>query len=277
MPELFGPAEVAKRHVFDLQQSALLKVGRGDSPASLEVAVNPVADHIPHRPVGVGLLGELDTGLAGIKLERQVEGLEDAEGQFVVGDSFRSGRLCGLVERGAQQADLDEVVEMAGLERSVLAVVGEAEQLLRVLLERNILLEHADDRQTQDRRGGASAATGESRQPAEIRISAPGPVRDRRVLAKSKWSGREEEVETGRVDEPVGTNRHALGKLVAQVRSQMRLRRVDLEPVLRKTANLLFPIIGPEPLRIAIEEAGDTFLVAIEPVRDLSRFELDPL
>src|SRR5208283_474380 len=87
LPEVVGPAEVAERYILDFQQSALLEVGRGDSPAALEVAVNPVADHIPHCPVGVGLLGELDTGLAGIKLERQVERLEDAECQLVVRDS----------------------------------------------------------------------------------------------------------------------------------------------------------------------------------------------
>src|SRR5271165_2796612 len=137
-----------------------------------------------------------------------------------------------LVERRAKQADLDEVVEMAGLERGILAVVGETEQLLRVLLKRGILLEHADDRETQDRCGGAPAAAGERRQPAKIRISAPGPVRDRTVLAKSKWSGREEEIEASRVDVSVGTDWHALGKLVAEVWSEARLRRVDLEPVL---------------------------------------------
>src|SRR5208282_2643848 len=206
LPELVGQAEVAERHVLDFQQPALLEVGRGDSPSSLEVAVNPVADDIPHCLVGVGLLGELDAGLAGIKLERKVEGLEDAECQLVVRDSFGTGCQRGLVERRAKQADLDEVVEMASLERGILAVVGEAEQLLRVLLERGILLEHADDRKAQDRRGGAPAAAGESCQPAEIRISTPGPVRDRTVLAESKWSGREEEIEAGRVDVSVGTD-----------------------------------------------------------------------
>src|SRR5271166_2949042 len=161
LPELVGPAEFTERYVLDFQQSTLLEVGRGNSPSSLEVAVNPVADHIPHCLVGVGLLGELDTGLAGIKLERKIEGLEDAECQLVVSDSFGTGCQRGLVERRAQQADLDEVVEMAGLERGILAVVGETEELLGVLLERGILLEHADDRETQDRCGGAPAAAGE--------------------------------------------------------------------------------------------------------------------
>src|SRR5208283_2235477 len=133
LPELVGPAEVAERHVLDLQQSALLEVGRGDSPSSLEVAVNPVADDIPHCLVGVGLLGELDAWLAGIKLERKVEGLEDAERQLVVRDSFGTGCPRGLVECRAKQADLNKVVEMASLERGILAVVGETEKLLRVL------------------------------------------------------------------------------------------------------------------------------------------------
>src|SRR5208337_2995314 len=232
LPELVGPAEVAKRHVLDFQQSALLEVRRGDSPSSLEVAVYPVADDIPHCLVGVGLLGELDAGLAGIELEREIEGLEDAECQLVVRDSFGTGCQRGLVERGAKQADLNKVVEMAGLERGILAVVGETQKLLRMLLERGILLEHEDDRKAQDCRGGAPAAAGERRQPAEVRISATGSVRDRTVLAKSKWSGCEEEIEATRVDESVGTNRRALGKLFAEVWSEARLRRVDFEPVL---------------------------------------------
>ena len=35
----------------------------------------------------------------------------------------------GLVQRGAQQGDLGKVVEVPGLERRILAIVGEAEEL----------------------------------------------------------------------------------------------------------------------------------------------------
>jgi hypothetical protein len=49
----------------------------------------------------------------------------------VVDAGVASG-LRSLVECGAQHPHLDKIVEMTGLERSVLAVVGEAEQLARL-------------------------------------------------------------------------------------------------------------------------------------------------
>ena len=39
--------------ICDFEQPALLKVRRCDAPASLEVAVEPIADHFSERPLSI--------------------------------------------------------------------------------------------------------------------------------------------------------------------------------------------------------------------------------
>ena len=65
-------------------------------------------------------------------------------------DARLSRRLDRPVEGRAQKANLHEIVEMAGLQRSVLAIVGEAEELARAWGEISVGAEIADGRQTQD-------------------------------------------------------------------------------------------------------------------------------
>ena len=50
-------------------------------------------------------------------------------------DTGSSCRADGLVERRAQQRSLNKVIEMPSLEGSVLPIVGEAQQLARLLLQ----------------------------------------------------------------------------------------------------------------------------------------------
>ena len=77
------------------------------------------------------------------------------------------------VQSGPDQRHLDEVVEMAGLQRGVLAVVGEAEHLLRLAWQ--IRVAHGADRgQGQQGRRGAAALAGQRRQLAEILAIATG-------------------------------------------------------------------------------------------------------
>jgi hypothetical protein len=51
-------------------------------------------------------------------------------GEFVVGDSFCAGCRDCLVKSSAQQAHLDKIVEMTGLQRGILPIVGKAEEFL---------------------------------------------------------------------------------------------------------------------------------------------------
>lgn len=89
-----------------------------------------VTEHVAKHPLGVGAGVKLQLRIDGVVLEGKVEGTEDGVGELVVLQPVGASVLGGLVEGGPQQADSDEVVEVAGLERGVLAVVGEAEQLL---------------------------------------------------------------------------------------------------------------------------------------------------
>src|SRR5689334_22548794 len=96
-----------------------------DSPSAAEVLVNPVFNQFAESVANpLGLLGaRLDFGVAGEIRQAQVQG---AEG---LGSDIVMTKLAATVERiynrGPDQADQDEIVEVAGLEGGVLPVVSE--------------------------------------------------------------------------------------------------------------------------------------------------------
>ena len=71
-PDVLGRADIVERLIADLQQAALLEVGRGDAPAPAQVAVEPVGQHISQGPPGLGGRGEAHVGIARVKLDRQI-------------------------------------------------------------------------------------------------------------------------------------------------------------------------------------------------------------
>ena len=62
----------------------------------------------------------------------------------------------------AQQADLNEIVEMPGLERSILAIVGEAQQFACLPFQALIAPQGTNGGQTQYSRGRAPSSGSES-------------------------------------------------------------------------------------------------------------------
>src|SRR6266571_4118283 len=72
-----------------------------------------------------------------------------------------------LVERRAQQGGLNKVIEMPGLQGSVLTVVSEAQELAGVFLQSG-LTQVADGRETQNRCRGATAFRPQRREFGEI-------------------------------------------------------------------------------------------------------------
>ncbi len=129
-PDVLGRADVVERLVADLEQAALLEVGGGDAPAPAQVAIEPVSQHVSQGTLGLGGRGEAHLGIACVELDRQVRAHRRP---FAASTScvMPAGSSCsrGRVQGRAQQADLDEVVEVARLEAGVLAIVGEAQQL----------------------------------------------------------------------------------------------------------------------------------------------------
>ena len=69
-----------------------------------------------------------------------------------------------LVQRRAQQGDLGEVVEVPGLQRGVLPVVGEAEELAGLRLEVAVALQLDERPDGQDGGGGAAVVHAQRRQ-----------------------------------------------------------------------------------------------------------------
>ena len=164
--------QVGQVLVVDLQQAGLLQVGLGHPPAPLQVAVEPVGQHVAQGPVGgaAGRSGQL--GLPGVGLPRQPQLVEHPLGQLVVSEAGRTGGDRGPVQSGPQHRHLHEVVEVGGLQRGVLAVVGERQQLAGLGAQRLRLPEAADGGQRHDGGGGGPAPGAQTGQPAEV--GAPG-------------------------------------------------------------------------------------------------------
>ena len=99
--------------------------------AALEVAVDVVADGLaesPGRPPGRCTYST--AGLDGVLLGAAARAPRRPAGRAARGGCPSAAAFGdGAAEGRAEHGDLDEVVEVAGLQRSVLAVVGEAEEL----------------------------------------------------------------------------------------------------------------------------------------------------
>ena len=152
-PEVFGLAHFVEHRVADLQQAALLQVRGGHAPAPAQVAVEAVAKYLSQGLLGIaqGLEAHLRVWLPGVQLNRQVQGRRHPLAQLVVPQPFRPGGRHRAVEGGAQLPDLHEVVEVAGLQRGILAIVGEAEQLAGGVLEIGVPAQAAHGEEAGDR------------------------------------------------------------------------------------------------------------------------------
>ncbi len=164
-----------------LEQAALLQVGRGDAPAAAQVVVDAIGEHLAQGAVGLAALAwNLTVGSLAYSSIGRFKRLEDALRQHLVGDARlrRPPARPGTAPRAT--GHLHKIVEMAGLQRGILAVVGEAEQLARLRSQRR----HpgaATRRvgEAQDGRGRAAALRGE-RRPACRSPTLRGPRRRRR-------------------------------------------------------------------------------------------------
>ena len=102
-------------------ESALKALAYRGGPAVLDAALHELGWR-PAPPGAVPTAHHRDA-------LRSLLGVEHLLGQVVVGQPVGPGVADRLVEGRSQEADLDEVVEVAGLEAGVLAVVGEGEEL----------------------------------------------------------------------------------------------------------------------------------------------------
>ena len=162
---------------MDLEEAALLEVGGDDAPAAFEVAVEAVAEHVAEGALGLQLGGEADLGIGCVERLGQVDGAHDLVAQLVVRKPVRPSGGHRPIDGRAQQADLDEVVEVAGLERGVLAVIGKAQELARAVGDSLHVLETEDGGEAEDGGRGAAAFRAELAELGVVR-GLPKAVRD---------------------------------------------------------------------------------------------------
>ena len=127
-PQGLISGDLRQRLIADPQQSGLFEVGHGDPPAALQVEVQAVLDELAQR-----LLRTRPSGIHGVRGCREIGELKAQRvhhpGRHHLVSEPARGVGHGLVQRAAQLGDLDEVIEVAGLQTGVLPVVDEREQL----------------------------------------------------------------------------------------------------------------------------------------------------
>src|ERR1035441_1612798 len=123
-------AEGFQATVAGAEQPDVFEVGLDDTPAAPQVFVKAVFGQFGEGAENV-------RGSRGLRIQLRVPGYlsrgEAAGTDDGIGDAFKGEFVVaqeGRVERGAEQRDVNEIVEMACLERSVLAIIGEGEQLV---------------------------------------------------------------------------------------------------------------------------------------------------
>ena len=164
LPVGVAGAELVERLILDVEQAALLEVWHRQPPASLHVEEDTVGENIAHGALRALLNVELGVGLGRVELEgrsrreARLKGVEEALRKVSILDAFGTGLRDGGVEAAADEGHLHEVVEVAGLEGGVLAVVGEAQELLGAGLELALLLEVGDEACRDERRSAGTAA-----------------------------------------------------------------------------------------------------------------------
>ena len=136
LPLTLTGAQLIQRDVVDPEQPALLQVWGRDAPPAPQVLIDAIGQDLAQRAVGLCPLLEPDRGIDRVQLHRQVERLKDALGQNRVLKPTWSRTAHSAIDPRAQQADFDKVVEMPGLQGSILPVVGEAQQLSRLTVQR---------------------------------------------------------------------------------------------------------------------------------------------
>ena len=147
--QLVVRGEVRKAQVLHPDHAELLQVRVRVPPAASLIEPDAVGQHLPQRAFRVlqvettqrGFQQPLgaDLRVRPVEAERALLG----NSKLVATESVRTRILECAEKTRADEAHKQEVVEMAGLERRVLTVVGEAEQLSRIGVHRRLCVHPA--------------------------------------------------------------------------------------------------------------------------------------
>src|SRR5690606_35749956 len=95
--------------VLESQKPAVLKVGRGDAPAALKVAIEVVVDHAAQSVVRRIARRTSDIRVRSIFIEGQLHRVEDAAGKVPMRQSTGPTGLYGPVKYRAKQRNVAQV------------------------------------------------------------------------------------------------------------------------------------------------------------------------
>ena len=118
--------------VLEAEQAAVLQIRRRHPPAALQIAVQEVFERSPQGILGALPCRAAHFGVGREVVEARVHGVEDGARQIAVAQSQRLRLVACPMQCRPQQGYLRKVVEVARLQRSVLTVVGEAQELARL-------------------------------------------------------------------------------------------------------------------------------------------------
>ncbi len=130
-PPVLGRRQPVQVGIVDAQQPGLLQVGHRDPPAADQVAVEPEAHHLAERLVRGLAQRRRWIDRNGVLAEVEPELVDHRLGHGLVREAARAGVGGSVVQRAPKQGNQNEVVEVTGLQRGVLAVVDEGQQLPR--------------------------------------------------------------------------------------------------------------------------------------------------
>ena len=124
-PAGVGGAEGFQATAADAEEADVFEVGLDDPPTAPQVFVEAVFGQFGEGAENV-------RGSRGLRIQLRVSGYlsrgEAAGADHGIGDAFKGEFIVTQesgVKGGAEEGDVNEIVEMACLERSVLAIIGE--------------------------------------------------------------------------------------------------------------------------------------------------------
>ena len=219
--QLVVRSELVEAEVLHPDHTELLEVRVRVPPAAPLIEPDAVGQHLPERALGLLQVEAAQRGLeqpfgADLRI-RPIEAERVLRGgaQRIAPKPRRSRILQCAEEARADEAHEEEVVEMAGLERGVLAVVGEAEELARVAVQSRPGAVHPAQNAADEYGGRRAAALRRERGEAGAVARRPA-LRVAATEAEAEPAGQEPQ-RRPRTDAPVGRDLEASGARVAVV------------------------------------------------------------
>ena len=156
-----------------MQQAALLQVRLRNAPAAPQILEDSILQIGGERLRVAAQRPAVDAHVACIGVLRKRQGRTDGRGNRQVGERLTGWRgHDGSGDGGAQQAHPDEIVKMPRLQRGILPVIGEAEQLL--CAGEQVRAAHLIDGRDRDQRGRRAAPlAAEASELAKVVLVAP--------------------------------------------------------------------------------------------------------